>query len=86
MFFTCDDRNFGWSGAVSRNGSGSTSTTYNKRIKKDSNRIKSPSNTTHQNDFMSKIIKNSNDGKSFVIIPTTKSGSINVDNYIANII
>lgn len=85
MFFACDERNYGWNGAVSRNCS---TPTYNKKMKGKgncSNRISS-SNLTHYKDFMSKIIKNSDDGKSSVVIPTTKSESINVDNYIANII
>ena len=87
MYFFTDDRNFGWSGAVSRNGSTSAAT-YNKKtkVKGNSSGRNSSSNLTHYKDFMSKIIQNSDDGKSSVIIPTTKSGSIDVDNYIANII
>lgn len=86
MFFISDNRNFGWSGAVSR---GSAPPSYSKPEKqkgRNSNGIKSSFNNFTHNDFMSKIIKNSDDGKSSIIIPTTKLGSINVDNYIANII
>lgn len=83
MYFYADARNVNPRRASNISSIGSTK----KKIASNSRtKFSSYSCNNNSTDFMSRIVGRSSEGRSTIIIPANKSESINVDNYIANII